>query len=222
LTVRCAPPGTGGQASGRASSRGPVATLSEAGPEVVGGGGDRHQTWRSFLRDHADPFRAGDLFTVQTLTFKALYVLVFLYPRPPRGGARDCHRPSHRRSPCVKSLPSGLPDVGALTVGETVVVTPTLQETFGAFNAIAAEPARAAARAADADFARGVDRGPLQGVPLGIKDLIATRDAPTTANSRVLDPAWGEGRRRWWAQSGWRVWSRSCPCRLGVRMRACG
>ena len=68
------------------------------------------------------------------------------------------------------------------------------QETLGAFNAIAAEPARAAARAADADFARGVDRGPLQGVPLGIKDLIATRDAPTTANSRVLDPAWGDGR----------------------------
>jgi Amidase len=68
------------------------------------------------------------------------------------------------------------------------------QETIGAFNAIAAEPALAAARAADADFARGVDRGPLQGVPLGVKDLIATRDAPTTANSRVLDPTWGEGR----------------------------
>ena len=50
----------------------------------------------------------------------------------------------------------------------------------------------AAARAADADFARGVDRGPLQGIPLGIKDLLATRDAPTTANSRVLDPAWGQ------------------------------
>ena len=51
----------------------------------------------------------------------------------------------------------------------------------------------AAARQADADFAAGVDRGPLQGIPLGVKDIIATRDAPTTANSHVLDPDWGEG-----------------------------
>src|SRR5262245_59932942 len=54
------------------------------------------------------------------------------------------------------------------------------------------EPARAAARQADADFARGVDRGPLQGIPLGIKDIIATSDAPTTANSRVLARSWSE------------------------------
>jgi aspartyl-tRNA(Asn)/glutamyl-tRNA(Gln) amidotransferase subunit A len=66
------------------------------------------------------------------------------------------------------------------------------QAALGAFVAITDEAALAAARAADADFARGVDRGPLQGVPLGIKDLIATADAPTTANSRVLDPAWGQ------------------------------
>ena len=66
------------------------------------------------------------------------------------------------------------------------------QETIGAFITIADDAALAAARAADADFAHGVDRGPLQGIPLGIKDLLATADAPTTANSRVLDPAWGD------------------------------
>ena len=66
------------------------------------------------------------------------------------------------------------------------------QERLGAFNVISDETAMAAARAADADFAHGVDRGPLQGIPLGIKDLLATSDAPTTANSRVLDPAWGQ------------------------------
>jgi aspartyl-tRNA(Asn)/glutamyl-tRNA(Gln) amidotransferase subunit A len=49
-----------------------------------------------------------------------------------------------------------------------------------------------AARQADDDLARGVDRGPLQGIPLAIKDILATRDAPTTANSRVLDPKWGD------------------------------
>ena len=50
-----------------------------------------------------------------------------------------------------------------------------------------------AAALADAELARGVDRGPLHGVPFGLKDLLATADAPTTANSRVLDPAWGAG-----------------------------
>jgi aspartyl-tRNA(Asn)/glutamyl-tRNA(Gln) amidotransferase subunit A len=65
-------------------------------------------------------------------------------------------------------------------------------DMLGAFIHIADETAMAAARQADADFAAGVDRGPLQGIPLGIKDIIATEDAPTTANSRVLDPAWGQ------------------------------
>ena len=51
-------------------------------------------------------------------------------------------------------------------------------------------------RRADAELASGLDRGPLHGIPLGIKDIIATVDAPTTANSRVLDPAWGAARRR--------------------------
>ncbi len=48
------------------------------------------------------------------------------------------------------------------------------------------------ARQADADLANGVDRGPLQGIPLGIKDIIATDNAPTTAQSLILDPTWGD------------------------------
>lgn len=65
------------------------------------------------------------------------------------------------------------------------------QETLAAFITITDDVALNAARRADADFAAGVDRGPLQGIPVGIKDIIATVDAPTTANSRVLDRAWG-------------------------------
>ena len=45
---------------------------------------------------------------------------------------------------------------------------------------------------ADSDFAAGIDKGPLQGIPLGIKDIIATDNAPTTAQSLVLDPTWGD------------------------------
>jgi len=65
------------------------------------------------------------------------------------------------------------------------------QDTVAAFITISDDAAIAAAERADAEFAAGVDRGPLQGVPLGVKDIIATADAPTTANSNVLDPEWG-------------------------------
>ena len=36
------------------------------------------QTWRTFLLNHAHHLWAADLFTVPTLTFKTLYVLVFI------------------------------------------------------------------------------------------------------------------------------------------------
>src|SRR4249919_1382237 len=45
--------------------------------------------------------------------------------------------------------------------------------------------ARAMARAVDARIARG-DGGPLAGIPLGIKDLFATKDVRTTACSKIL------------------------------------
>jgi aspartyl-tRNA(Asn)/glutamyl-tRNA(Gln) amidotransferase subunit A len=57
------------------------------------------------------------------------------------------------------------------------------------------DDARAAARRADEELAAGLDRGPLHGIPLGIKDIIATVEGPATAQSLVLDPEWslGEG-----------------------------
>jgi aspartyl-tRNA(Asn)/glutamyl-tRNA(Gln) amidotransferase subunit A len=68
-----------------------------------------------------------------------------------------------------------------------------LNPTLGAFITVTKEGALAAAAQADADFAAGIDKGPLQGIPLGVKDIIATKDAPTTANGDVLDRAWGAG-----------------------------
>jgi aspartyl-tRNA(Asn)/glutamyl-tRNA(Gln) amidotransferase subunit A len=68
------------------------------------------------------------------------------------------------------------------------------QDSLAAFITIAYESAVVAAKKADAELAQGHDRGPLHGIPIGVKDIIATVDAPTTANSRVMDPAWGEGR----------------------------
>ena len=59
--------------------------------------------------------------------------------------------------------------------------------------AVCTDTALQSARVADAELAVGRDRGPSMGIPLAIKDLIATKDAPTTANSRVLQPDWGKG-----------------------------
>ena len=54
------------------------------------------------------------------------------------------------------------------------------------------DEARARARQADDELRAGNDLGPLHGVPLAVKDIVATSDGPTTAQSLVLDPAWGE------------------------------
>jgi len=51
------------------------------------------------------------------------------------------------------------------------------------------ESALAAAAEADAAHRAGAEVGPLHGVPLGVKDIITTREGPTTAQSLVHDPA---------------------------------
>lgn len=51
--------------------------------------------------------------------------------------------------------------------------------------------ALAEAARADSELKGLVDLGPLHGIPIGIKDLVATKDEPTTAQSLVLDPSWG-------------------------------
>jgi aspartyl-tRNA(Asn)/glutamyl-tRNA(Gln) amidotransferase subunit A len=69
-----------------------------------------------------------------------------------------------------------------------------LDGDLGTYIARFDESALAAAAAADRDFAAGVDKGPYQGVPVGIKDILADKTGPTTAQSLILDPGWGEGK----------------------------
>jgi aspartyl-tRNA(Asn)/glutamyl-tRNA(Gln) amidotransferase subunit A len=57
---------------------------------------------------------------------------------------------------------------------------------LGAFLTVQADEALAAARAVDAKRARGDRLGPLAGVPIGLKDALCTRDAPTTSGSKIL------------------------------------
>jgi aspartyl-tRNA(Asn)/glutamyl-tRNA(Gln) amidotransferase subunit A len=88
----------------------------------------------------------------------------------------------------IKSAAAAIRD-GQITSAE---LTATMLERIEHLNpSLGAFIAMAAAKQADADLDRGIDKGPLQGIPLGVKDIIATRDAPTTANSHILDRSWG-------------------------------
>ncbi|MGC3998909.1 MAG: Asp-tRNA(Asn)/Glu-tRNA(Gln) amidotransferase subunit GatA [Anaeromyxobacter sp.] len=57
----------------------------------------------------------------------------------------------------------------------------------GAFLAVTADRARAAARAADERAARGERRSAFDGVPVAVKDIFLTRGTPTTCGSRILE-----------------------------------
>jgi aspartyl-tRNA(Asn)/glutamyl-tRNA(Gln) amidotransferase subunit A len=60
-------------------------------------------------------------------------------------------------------------------------------DTTAAFLAVDEEGALEAARAADARRARGAPHGPLDGVPLSLKDLICSEGLVTTAGSKMLE-----------------------------------
>ncbi|MBI4206626.1 MAG: Asp-tRNA(Asn)/Glu-tRNA(Gln) amidotransferase GatCAB subunit A, partial [Betaproteobacteria bacterium] len=55
-----------------------------------------------------------------------------------------------------------------------------------AYITVCAEPALAAARQAEREIAAGDDRGPLHGVPFGVKDQLCTRGIRTTVGSKIM------------------------------------
>lgn len=59
-------------------------------------------------------------------------------------------------------------------------------EVLRAWITVCADEALAQAMTAEAEVRAGKSRGPLHGVPVGLKDNIATRGVRTTAGSRVL------------------------------------
>ncbi len=59
------------------------------------------------------------------------------------------------------------------------------EKTIRAWVLVDREGARAAARAADEEIGHGKYRGPLHGIPIGIKDIIDAFDLPTAAGSRL-------------------------------------
>jgi aspartyl-tRNA(Asn)/glutamyl-tRNA(Gln) amidotransferase subunit A len=71
----------------------------------------------------------------------------------------------------------------------------TVEPELGSYVTRFDDAALARARQADEWRSRGFDTGMYQGVPVGVKDVLAVAQGPTKANSRILDPAWGSGRQ---------------------------
>lgn len=77
-------------------------------------------------------------------------------------------------------------------VSEMFSASDTLDSELGTYLLRFDEHAIEAALRADGELAAGHDRGPLHGIPLGIKDIISTDEGPTTAQSLVHPPTWGD------------------------------
>jgi aspartyl-tRNA(Asn)/glutamyl-tRNA(Gln) amidotransferase subunit A len=68
----------------------------------------------------------------------------------------------------------------------------TIEQRDGELNAfclVDEESALADARASESRWARGEPAGPLDGVPVGVKDLLVTKGWPTLRGSTAIDPA---------------------------------
>lgn len=83
-----------------------------------------------------------------------------------------------------------------LRAGETtsIIVTEHMlrriehhNDMLNAFITVTADLARAQARRADEELARGKDRGVLHGIPVAVKDLFSTKGIRTTAGSKLFE-----------------------------------
>src|SRR6185503_19229282 len=61
-----------------------------------------------------------------------------------------------------------------------------LDGRLNSFIRVLADEARATARTAEAEIAAGRYRGPLHGIPIGLKDIYETAGVPTTGHSKVM------------------------------------
>ena len=79
-------------------------------------------------------------------------------------------------------------DITSIDLWEATVTRIAYTEPhLHAFLTVDRDGARAAAHAADVAFKAGEDAGPLQGIPIALKDNMCTKGLATTASSRMLE-----------------------------------
>src|ERR1700734_622473 len=61
-----------------------------------------------------------------------------------------------------------------------------LDGQLNSFIRVLPEAALAAARAAESEIAAGHYKGPMHGIPIGLKDIYETKGVPTTGHSKVM------------------------------------
>ena len=76
----------------------------------------------------------------------------------------------------------------ARLVGEAIESLEAWEPRLNAWICYSAERAIQEAESLDAELRHGRDRGPLHGIPVGVKDNIATADFPTTSSTKVRPP----------------------------------
>ncbi|MFV0534299.1 MAG: amidase [Cumulibacter sp.] len=106
-------------------------------------------------------------------------------------------------TPLTNGAPSTIAQAAAALRAGTTTATELAQESIARADALDDkvgiyikrfdEQMLEAAAAIDTDLANGKELCPLAGIPLGIKDIITTVEAPTTGQSLVQDLSWGPG-----------------------------
>lgn len=95
--------------------------------------------------------------------------------------------PLHYQTVAELSAALAAGSLTSVALTEAVIArTRAVEDRVQAFNSYDAEDALAQARASDARRAVGQALGPLDGIPVGLKDVIAVKDQPLTASSKML------------------------------------
>ena len=94
-----------------------------------------------------------------------------------------CHLSAGRLAPLIRSK-----EVSPVEVVEAHLARiDALEPTLNSFITVLPDQALAAARQAEREIGEGKYRGPLHGVPLGLKDLYYTKGVRNTSGSRLFD-----------------------------------
>jgi hypothetical protein len=79
-------------------------------------------------------------------------------------------------------------EVSSLELTRSIIArTKAVEDRVGAFNSYDEADALAQAEASDQRRSKGNISGPLDGIPVGIKDILAVKDQPLTCSSKMLE-----------------------------------